>query len=53
MNKRQKKKRMKKLSGYKEAEKIADQLLKALGMELGESRAKYMESVIAKEKGQV
>lgn len=46
MNKRQKKKRLKKQSGYEEKEKLAEQLLKALGVELGESRAEWFESIM-------
>lgn len=48
MNKRQKKKQLKKHPGYREAEKLADEILKDFGIALGESREKWVESLMEK-----
>ena len=45
MNKRQKKKQLRKRTGYKDAEKIADEIMKAYGIECGKHREIHQKNV--------
>ena len=53
MNKRQKKKQLRKRPGYKEAERLAEEIIRDFGTALGEARAEWVESLMKSEEKQM